>query len=430
MGNQVYANMMEISCKAADGKSICAFPDVCMTPPLTPATPPGVPIPYPNTGMASDCTDGSSSVKVSGQEVMLKNKSYFKKSTGDEAGCAPKKGVVTSKNMGKVYFNAWSMDVKVEGENVVRNLDLTTHNHGSVPGNSPIWPYLDESALKLPAACGEDALRAEIECKGCGDKVARCKDLEPLPYQKVSATGKPKQKRDSPESRDLSKHVAASKCENARRCFLQQYDSNKTQCCPPQTPHHLIEASALFGKGRGGNKRDSDNNLVSVPLAGVNTGSESYNENKAPCVCAEGTSQYTDGTHGWMHTTQSIENAKCPKGMLTVGNEPDTLPVEFPHVTTYGEAKKNAIAAMQKVFPGSKCDPKCLEAQLDNYHNQCGIKDDTKIKAVTEGWIDTDSIARAKNGIEECAKLAPEPIEFLGCSLEGAAAGVPSFPFV
>src|SRR5947208_7261243 len=119
----------EISCKAGQGKSICAFPDVCFTPPQTPATPPGVPIPYPNTGMDSDTTDGSKTVQISGQEVMLKNKSYFKKSTGDEAGCAPKKGVVTSKNMGKVYFNAWSMDVKFEGENVVRNLDITTHNH-------------------------------------------------------------------------------------------------------------------------------------------------------------------------------------------------------------------------------------------------------------------------------------------------------------
>ncbi len=39
-----------------DGQSICAFPDVCFTPPKTPATPPGVPIPYPNTGMASDST--------------------------------------------------------------------------------------------------------------------------------------------------------------------------------------------------------------------------------------------------------------------------------------------------------------------------------------------------------------------------------------
>ena len=57
---------------------------------------------------------------------MLKNKSYFKKSTGDEAGCAAKKGVITSVNRGKVYFIAWSMDVKVEGENVVRHLDMTT----------------------------------------------------------------------------------------------------------------------------------------------------------------------------------------------------------------------------------------------------------------------------------------------------------------
>ena len=143
MSNQVYANNMEVSCKQAAGKSICAFPDVCFTPPQTPATPPGVPIPYPNTGMASDTSDGSSSVKVSGQEVMLKNKSYFKKSMGNEAGCAPKKGVMTSKNMGKVFFTMWSMDVKVEGENVVRHLDLTTHNHGSNPNTGP-WPHTDE----------------------------------------------------------------------------------------------------------------------------------------------------------------------------------------------------------------------------------------------------------------------------------------------
>src|SRR5688500_5667261 len=101
MANEVYANRMEISCKAAGGKSTCAFPDVCFTPPQTPATPPGVPIPYPNTGFARDCARGSRRVKISGKEVMLRNKSYFKKSTGDEAGCAPKKGVVTSKNMGK-----------------------------------------------------------------------------------------------------------------------------------------------------------------------------------------------------------------------------------------------------------------------------------------------------------------------------------------
>src|SRR5262252_4067534 len=114
MGCEVYANNNMIACKAADGKTIAAFPDVCFTPPLTPATPPGVPIPYPNTGMASDSTSGSTSVQISGQEIMLKNKSYFSRSSGDEAGSAPQKGVMTSQQMGKVYFNAWSMDVKVE----------------------------------------------------------------------------------------------------------------------------------------------------------------------------------------------------------------------------------------------------------------------------------------------------------------------------
>ena len=143
MANNVFANGREISCKKADGKSICAFPDVCFTPPENPTTPPGVPVPYPNTGMAKDTAKGSKKVKISGNEIILKNKSHFKKSYGDEAGSTTKKGIITSNNRGKVYFNAWSMDVKFEGKNVVRHFDLTTHNHRSFPGNTPTWPYLD-----------------------------------------------------------------------------------------------------------------------------------------------------------------------------------------------------------------------------------------------------------------------------------------------
>src|SRR5712671_4164856 len=107
MSNEVYANGMDLACKPGQGNSICAFPDVCFTPPENPATPPGVPIPYPNTGMASDTTDGSKTVQISGKEVMLKDSSYFKKSTGDEAGSAPLKGVMTHKNTGKVYYTSW-----------------------------------------------------------------------------------------------------------------------------------------------------------------------------------------------------------------------------------------------------------------------------------------------------------------------------------
>lgn len=176
MSHNVFANNMEISSKASSGKTICNTPDVCFTPPLTPATPPGVPIPYPNTGMASDTADGSTTVKISNQEVMLKNKSNFSRSSGDEAGSAPKKGVVTSKNMGKVYFNAWSMDVKFEGENVPRNLDITTNNHMSkMPGNTPPMPHVSSMAMSMDAP----------KCEACAAAARAGNPVNPLRGSKL-----------------------------------------------------------------------------------------------------------------------------------------------------------------------------------------------------------------------------------------------------
>jgi hypothetical protein len=153
MGSNVFANGMEIASIASDGKSIAAMPDVCFTPPQAPPTPPGVPIPYPNTGMASDLTDGSTTVKIGGQPACLKDKSSFKKTSGDEAGSAGTKGVVSASNTGAVFFAAWSMNVKIEGENVVRNLDIGTHNHASQVGNAPPWPFL---ATMKPAVMSID----------------------------------------------------------------------------------------------------------------------------------------------------------------------------------------------------------------------------------------------------------------------------------
>src|ERR1700760_2356643 len=103
MSDEVYANGREISCKAADGKSVCAFPDVCLSPPSPPAGP--VPLPYPNTAYASDTTDGSTTVKISSKEVMLKDTSYFKTSVGDEAATRSfGMNVITHTITGKVYF--------------------------------------------------------------------------------------------------------------------------------------------------------------------------------------------------------------------------------------------------------------------------------------------------------------------------------------
>lgn len=375
MANQIFANGMEISCKSASGKSVAAFPDVCFTPPQTPATPPGVPIPYPNTGVSSDTSNGSRSVKITGKEVMLKNKSHFKKSTGDEAGCAPKKGIVTSRNTGKVYFNMWSMDVKIEGENVVRHLDITTHNHGSFPGNTPTWPYLDEMALTAPdGPCADDIAKEKENCKDCTPQGSK----NPCDKAVLGSSGKPSGKKTSGEADALADRAAANKCLAARRCALQPYKSKKSHCCPQQTGHHLIEASALHDKGRGG--------PGSVPVKGV----ENYNENMAPCVCAEGKNQNT-GTHGLMHTFQSAAAAKCDVGVIPMSSGAPIVDKK----TTYGEAKKKAAEAFQKTFPESKCDSKCIEAQLDAYHKQCGINDETEIKAVETGQADLTAAEQA-----------------------------------
>src|SRR3954447_11325657 len=166
MANEVYANNNEVACKAAAGKTICAMPDVCFTPPENPATPPGVPVPYPNTALASDTTDGSKTVMISDKEVMLKNKSHFKKSTGDEAGCAAKKGVISSTNTGKVYFINWSMDVKFEGENAVRHLDMTTNNHGSPMANEAVpWPFVDAMTAAQQRRCAGDIRKEKTACR-------------------------------------------------------------------------------------------------------------------------------------------------------------------------------------------------------------------------------------------------------------------------
>jgi hypothetical protein len=138
----VFANMMEVSAKAQGCKIIAAFPDVCFTPPQTPATPPGVPIPYPNFGMDSDLASGSGTVKIGGKPISQENSSNYSKISGDEAGAAPKKGIITSKNMGKAYAQMWSMDVKADGKGVVRFGDIATTNHASNTGDAPPFPVV------------------------------------------------------------------------------------------------------------------------------------------------------------------------------------------------------------------------------------------------------------------------------------------------
>jgi hypothetical protein len=371
MGNEVYANNMELACKSGQGKSICAFPDVCFTPPLTPATPPGVPIPYPNTGMASDTTDGSKTVQITGKEVMLKNKSYFKKSTGDEAGSAPKKGVITSKNMGKVYFNAWSMDVKFEGENVVRNLDITTHNHASFPGNSPTWPFLDAADF---AGSGDCADLAEEIKKNCLDVETKGKNTGKLKEdqslvaftKKSSSTSIAKREAaDVKRKESMEAMCDNDDCKEALKCVLTPY--SPSNCCDDLTGHHVVPKSQFKDPGEGGKEYFPINSKTG----------EGYNPDKAPCICVDGTNQAA-GDHGEIHRVTSEKTR-------TANNVPDGESPDPKKRWTCGEAEQTGAEAVEEVIG---CDADCTKKQLRKGHKDMGVKANDKVRPTTPGPAD------------------------------------------
>jgi hypothetical protein len=162
MSKNVFANGREISAKKDDNQALCSMPDVCLSPPSPPAGP--LPIPYPNTAKASDTSNGSKTVKIGGAEVGLKNSSDYKKSTGDEA--ATKNlgmGVVSHNIQGKLKHAAWSMDVLIEGANVIRHMDMVTQNHMNNSNDCPGFnlateelPEGDEECVELEKNVRED----------------------------------------------------------------------------------------------------------------------------------------------------------------------------------------------------------------------------------------------------------------------------------
>ena len=148
---------------------------------------------------------------------MLKDKSCFKTSTGDEAGSAPKHGVVTSKIKGKANFCAWSMDVKFEGENVPRHLDITLHNEASLPANTPTWPYLDAASVENETGPCEREIKSE--------KKALARAVIPMARRILARTRIVKSQ----------KMYAGS-----LRCATKRDYPDVYRCCDGTTGHHVI----------------------------------------------------------------------------------------------------------------------------------------------------------------------------------------------
>ncbi|KMK65247.1 PAAR-like domain-containing protein [Puniceibacterium sp. IMCC21224] len=413
----VFANMLEVACKAQTNQVIAAMPDVCFTPPEAPPTPPGVPIPYPSFGMDGDTDKGTGTVKIGGENVSHKNKSFFSKTMGTEAGVAAKKGLVTSKNTGKSYNQAWSSNVKAEGQPVSRFSDISTNNHGSIPGNSPPWPKISKpGGVDAPDPCEGDKKKIKDACEGYKDMDEVCKEAglnkkagesnvdgssdrvykmaggvltEVRSKRSKTSTvdtaagefrGSSTRDRDFEAAQGPSKRQKTDKqkeqpsCLAALRCKLAPYKKGDKACCGKQTPHHVVPKSSFV-----------DTNDSGKALAGC----ANYNGNDAPCICAEGASS-TKGSHGRMHAflLLAIHKATSLKGTF----KPDTKTLALDkggsvqgREMSYKQQREAGVASVMKVFPRSKCSAACLAAQLDGYHKdeEVGVKDDTPLRADT-----------------------------------------------
>lgn len=417
----VFANKLEVACKAQANKVIAAMPDVCFTPPEAPPTPPGVPIPYPSFGLDGDTDKGTGTVKIGGKTISHKNKSHYTKTTGTEAGVAAKKGVVTSKNTGKSYSQAWSSNVKAEGQPVCRFSDISTNNHGSFPGNAPPWPKIGqphvpndgdlcdgekERAAKAcedpkyqptdkdkaegittphAKACKEAGLKLDAKDKNNDGSSSHVKRMVGGVAKVVKGlTGKTSELDTSKGHFRVSKKrddqwAAAQEepCLAARRCMLvSKEDSDKKEkhdkekgCCGGQTGHHLIPKSSMVDTNEAGNK-----------VAGTGE----YDPQKAPCICAEGASS-TKGSHGMMHNYVKVKicektslGGDLPMADGTTGKD---------RVMNYDDQREHAVNSVAAVFPESNCSAACLEAQLNGYHTAavkdggCGMDEKQPLKA-------------------------------------------------
>jgi hypothetical protein len=259
---------------------------------------------------------------ITGQEVMLKDQSTFKKSAGNEAATKSLgMGVVTHTIQGEASFVAWSMDVKFEGANVPRHLDMTIHNEQSNPCNTPPWAYQDAAGTTPIKECEREVARKNAACQGKTTPAQQCDDKA---------------------------------CKAAKKCLLiskGQADSTSSRstvaCCPGETGHHIVEVHGFS--------------------------SPAYKENAAPCICAQcpqdGRGRY-EGDHGFLHAIQGILE------QAAIERAPPALKGQ---AWTYQEARAAGMRAVQLTFPASKCSRACLRAQIDSYHHGIGVKNHDRL---------------------------------------------------
>lgn len=326
MGAKVYANGREILGKAGGGKVSGAFPDVCLSPPQPPAGP--KPTPYAVSSKDSDTVDGTKTVKVGGQPVMMKDSSTFKKCTGDEAATSKLgKGVVSHTLKDKVHPISGSGDVIVEGEGVVRHLDLTQSNahNAAIP----------MAATKTAAAGGSAAAALAEDCKPI---------LRKYPVE--------------------SYRTQAPKASAVQAAARKRYDNKAIK----YQSHHVLQNSHFeYPRGKPTWKA-----------------CDGYSEAEAPCIILKGGSNQPQTPHGKITQLQNDDGNRYrarldPKNAGKVdraGQNP-----------TFKEVKEDARRQLTAKKPGPAMTPfeaDCILGKVEmKIRRLCGgqFKDDLELRA-------------------------------------------------
>jgi hypothetical protein len=196
------------------------FPDPCKTP--TPGGP--VPVPYPNIALSKDTTQGTTTVKCDGNPINVKG-SEFAISQGDEPGTLL--GVISNRVKGEAHWIQYSFNVKADGKNVCRLLDLMRLNGGSSE-NTPPTPCTQSPNPGTGAdgsaggAGGKGRAKKDKGKKGDkkkGEKKKACRELEKKRIDRDTA---------QKNSGQLKEHFDAN-CKTAR-------DTNSTFCFRNSNP--------------------------------------------------------------------------------------------------------------------------------------------------------------------------------------------------
>ena len=267
---------------------------------------------------------------------------------GYEPGCR-----MSTRGRLKVFFGAWSMDVKIEGENAVRHLDITTGNHASPMANAATpFPHID-AMMKAIRVCYTDGMRAKEACdpwekdRGCPEeherRIERADRARTKAREAAQAAGRkyPKYGSDYDKAnaklRDeylaYTQEINRDPCRRALRCILIPYKNMEGMKCPKQTGEHLIESGSF----------------KSHP---------NYKEGEAPTAFTDGPS-YHLGEHGLI----SLDRADFIEDWRTKNPGKDW---------TVGDGAE--LGAKVHHEQNGHCNEECTKQQILAGHQKMGLK--------------------------------------------------------